>query len=144
MNRKPVIDYNLVADGLLFATAGYRCRYFGTPSWEKPHWLEENKGRYRRLDDVLQEFAQPGQPDNVGAAPTEPNCGTSFGDIRKECGDNDNVSLVRTRPEDRSPPRQLTSLPASSVPLLTDDSQIGANLRVCADEEDRADFDRRG
>jgi hypothetical protein len=27
-----------------------------------------------------------------------------------------------------------------SVPLLTDDSQIGANLRVCADEEDRADF----
>jgi hypothetical protein len=31
-----------------------------------------------------------------------------------------------------------------SVPLLTDDSQIGANLRVCADEEDRADFDRRG
>jgi hypothetical protein len=34
-------------------------------------------------------------------------------------------------------------LPAS-VPLLTDDSQIGANLRVCADEEDRTDFDRRG
>jgi hypothetical protein len=27
--------------------------------------------------------------------------------------------------------------------LLTDDSQIGANLRVCADEEDRADFDQR-
>ena len=32
----------------------------------------------------------------------------------------------------------------ASVPLLTDDSQIGANLRICADEEDRADFDRRG
>jgi hypothetical protein len=32
---------------------------------------------------------------------------------------------------------------ATSVPLLTDDSQIGANLRVCADEEDRADFDQR-
>jgi hypothetical protein len=31
-----------------------------------------------------------------------------------------------------------------SVPLLTDDSQIGANLRICADEEDRADFDRCG
>ena len=28
--------------------------------------------------------------------------------------------------------------------LLTQDSQIGANLRVCADEKDRADFDRRG
>ena len=33
---------------------------------------------------------------------------------------------------------------AASVPLLTHDSQIGANLRVCGDEEDRADFDRRG
>jgi len=27
----------------------------------------------------------------------------------------------------------------ASVPLLTNDSQIGANLRVCADEENRAD-----
>jgi hypothetical protein len=32
---------------------------------------------------------------------------------------------------------------ASSVRLLTDDSQIGANLRVCADEKDRAGFDPR-
>jgi putative ABC transport system substrate-binding protein len=31
----------------------------------------------------------------------------------------------------------------ASVPLLTDDSQIGANLRVCADEEDQAHFDQR-
>jgi transposase len=28
--------------------------------------------------------------------------------------------------------------------LLTDDSQIGANLQVCADEENRADWDQRG
>src|SRR3979490_399953 len=33
---------------------------------------------------------------------------------------------------------------ATSVPLLTGDSQIGANLRVCADEENRADLDQRG
>jgi hypothetical protein len=32
----------------------------------------------------------------------------------------------------------------ASVPLLTDDSQIGANLRFCADEENRANFDQRG
>ena len=32
----------------------------------------------------------------------------------------------------------------SSVPLLTDDSQIGANLQVCPDEENRADWDQRG
>jgi hypothetical protein len=30
-----------------------------------------------------------------------------------------------------------------SVPSLTKDSQIGTDLRVCADEENRADFDRR-
>jgi hypothetical protein len=32
----------------------------------------------------------------------------------------------------------------TSVPLLTDDSQIGANLQVCTDEENRADWDQRG
>jgi hypothetical protein len=31
----------------------------------------------------------------------------------------------------------------SSVLPLTDDSQIGADLRVCADEEDPTDFDQR-
>src|SRR6516165_12445189 len=30
----------------------------------------------------------------------------------------------------------------ASVPSLTDDSQIGAKLRVCADEENRADCDQ--
>ena len=32
----------------------------------------------------------------------------------------------------------------SSVPLLTDDLQMGANLRFCADEENRADCGQRG
>jgi hypothetical protein len=32
---------------------------------------------------------------------------------------------------------------APSVSSLTTGSQIGAKLRVCADEEDRADFDWR-
>jgi hypothetical protein len=31
---------------------------------------------------------------------------------------------------------------SASVLSLTEDSQIGADLRVCADEEDRADFDQ--
>jgi hypothetical protein len=30
-----------------------------------------------------------------------------------------------------------------SVLSLTQDSQIGANQRICADAEDRADFDQR-
>jgi hypothetical protein len=32
----------------------------------------------------------------------------------------------------------------ASVLSLTEDSQIGANLRIFADEEDRANFDQRG
>lgn len=31
----------------------------------------------------------------------------------------------------------------ASVPGLTKDSQIGLDLRVCADAEDRTDFDQR-
>ena len=31
----------------------------------------------------------------------------------------------------------------ASVPMLTDDSQIGSDLRVCADEKDRTDIDQR-
>ena len=68
MNRETVIDSNLIVDGLLFATTGYRCRYLGTSNRDKPRWLEDNKGGYQRIEDVLQESAQLGQPDNVGVA----------------------------------------------------------------------------
>jgi hypothetical protein len=115
MNRKPVIDYSLVADGLLFAAHRDRCRYLGTSNTEKPRWLEENKGRYRYLDDVEQESTQLGRPDNVEAATTGPNCGTSPRDVRKDGGDDDNSSSVRTLPEHRSPQHQPTSLPAPAV-----------------------------
>ena len=33
--------------------------------------------------------------------------------------------------------------PAASVPVLTNDSQIGSDLRVWADEDDRTDFDQQ-
>ena len=45
-----------------------------------------------------------------------------------------NVTNVTVTTSDTTPP---------SVALLTDNSQIGANLQVCADEENRADFDQR-
>jgi LacI family transcriptional regulator len=40
--------------------------------------------------------------------------------------------------------RRLAVEMVATVPLLTDDSQIGANLQVCPDEENRADWDQRG
>jgi hypothetical protein len=36
-----------------------------------------------------------------------------------------------------------TAASSASVLSLTQDSQIGANQRICADAEDRADFDQR-
>jgi hypothetical protein len=48
----------------------------------------------------------------------------------------------QTRPFLESFPLLLTGKD-SSVPLLTYDSQIGVNLRFCADEKDRSNFDQR-
>ena len=52
---------------------------------------------------------------------------------------------VKVRKIFASEPNGSAAAPAvqTSVLTLTDDSQIGANLRVCADEKDRADFDQR-
>jgi hypothetical protein len=72
VNRKPEIDCSLVHDGFQFATHGDRCSYIGTSSAEKAHWLEQNKGRYQRVEDVQQE-PQLGSPDHVGMAPTGPS-----------------------------------------------------------------------
>lgn len=115
MNRKTVIDDKLVADGLLFTTAGYRCRYLGTPNWDKPRWLKENRGRYQRIEDVVREPAQLGQPDDVVAGRTEPNREPSSRDIAKDARDDDKVSLVGTVPEHRSPSSQTTCLSAPPV-----------------------------
>ena len=65
-----------VADGLLFATGGDRCRYLGQWSWDKPNWLKQSEGRYRRIEDVLGDGA-PKTPSveaevNPDAGPTEP------------------------------------------------------------------------
>ena len=45
----------------------------------------------------------------------------------------------------RSPPEQeaICQEHHASVSMLTNDSQIGSDLRVCADEDDRMDFDQQ-
>jgi hypothetical protein len=48
----------------------------------------------------------------------------------------------RQRAKDKTGARRRDSRGGASVLSLTQDSQIGANLRICADEEDRADFDQ--
>jgi hypothetical protein len=137
MIRETVIDSNLIVDGLLFATPGHRCRYLGTSNRDKPRWLEDNKGGYHRIEDVLQESAQLGRPHDVGVALSEPNCDPSSRDIGKDADDDHNVSLIGTLPEHRSPPHQPTSLPEpaiESVPNGPTQPELLARAKVATNE----------
>jgi hypothetical protein len=104
-DRKPVIDYTRIADGLLFATPTDRYHYVGQWSWEKSQWLEQNPDKWRRLEDVEQEIAQlrsPVEPETtLEAGPAEPN-GQKSSPTRKDA-DDESVSLVGTTPEPCSP-----------------------------------------
>jgi hypothetical protein len=115
VNRKPGIDCSLVHDGLRFATHGDRCRYVGTSSAEKAHWLEQNKGRYQPIEDVQQE-PQLGSPDHVGMAPTGPSTAaptretegpqtqaTPFGDPGRKRGRRDRSQLDKQKFPARNP-----------------------------------------
>ncbi|HEV2626348.1 MAG TPA: hypothetical protein VGV62_14780 [Xanthobacteraceae bacterium] len=90
-NRKPVINYTRVADGILFATHGDRCRYLGTLVRNRPQWLKDNPGSWRRIEDVQREAASTVPPVesqiNVIAAPSGPNGQTSSHDVRKDSGE---------------------------------------------------------
>jgi hypothetical protein len=114
MNRKPVIDYTRVAEGLVFDDHGLRCRYLGKTSSQKPQYLKEIAGRWRSIEDVQREAAQPAAPVesdvNVVAASSGPNGQMSSHDARKDGDDEDGVALVDALPGDCSPPCEPTLL----------------------------------
>jgi hypothetical protein len=66
---KPGIDYTRVANGFQFDTPRLRSQYLGKTTREKPRFLEEHRGQFQRVEDVLRESAQ--SPDGIGAARTE-------------------------------------------------------------------------
>ena len=104
-----VFDRARTADGLLFATGGDRCRYLGKSSREKPDWLKQNEGKYRRIEDVLREDA-PRMPSveaeiNPGAGPAEPANSSSSPEVRNDGDDKDDVALADPLLGDRSRPR---------------------------------------
>jgi hypothetical protein len=111
-HSKPVIDYTRVADGFLFDTHRLRCQYLGKTTREKPAWLEQHKGKFKRLEDVEREAASLAAPVesevNVIAASSAPNSQMS---ARKDGDDEDDVALVDTLTEDRSPPHEPASPP---------------------------------
>ena len=92
-----------------------RGRYLGQWSWEKPDWLKQNEGRYRRIEDVLREDA-PGTPSveaeiNLDAGPAEPADSSSSPETRNDGDDKDDVASADAPLGDRSRPCEPTSLP---------------------------------
>ena len=129
-----MIDKSRVADGLLFATGGERCRYLGKSRRERADWLKQNEGRYRRIEDVLRDDA-PRVPSveaeiNLGAGPAEPADSSSFAEVRNDGDDKDDVPLA-----DGSARRLLTSVRAD---IATDASErkrreakaVGGDLEI--------------
>ena len=116
-----VFDRSRVADGYLFATHRDRCLYLGKSARDRLHWLKENPGKWRSLEDVEQEVARlrPAveSETNLEAGPAEPNGQTSSHDVRKDGGEESDVTLVDTPAGDCSLPYQPTSLPVP-VPAI--------------------------
>ena len=50
-----MIDQSRVADGFLFATHRDRGLYLGKSVDDRPQWLRDNVGKWRRVEDVRQE-----------------------------------------------------------------------------------------
>jgi hypothetical protein len=75
--RKCDVDAWIAAGGdLLFATHRDRALYLGRSVRDRPLWLKENPGTWRRIQSLQQEV--PVQPlaeseSNVGTIPARPN-----------------------------------------------------------------------
>lgn len=109
------LDKSRIYDGLVFDTPGERCRYIGTWVRDRPQWLKQNIGRWRRIEDVQQEAASPAPPVeseiNLEAEPAGPNGQTSSRGVQDNGGDEGDVALVGAPLGDCSRPSVPTSLP---------------------------------
>ena len=110
-----VFDESRTAEGFLFATHNDRWHYLGQWSWDKPDWLKQNEGRYRRIEDVLRDGA-PGTPPveaeiNPDAGPAEPADSSSSPEVRNDGDDKGDVASADPLFGDRSRPREPTSPP---------------------------------
>ena len=111
-----MIDQTRVVGDLLFATNSDRCFYLGKSARDQLRWLEENPGKWRRIEDVRREDA-PRAPSveaeiDLGAEPAEPADSSSFPEVRNDGDDKDDVTLADDLLGDCSPPCEPTSLPA--------------------------------
>ena len=112
-----VFDRARTAEGFLFATHNDRARYLGQWSRDKPNWLKQNEGRYRRIEDVLRDGA-PETPSveaeiKLDPRPAEPVNSSSSPEVRNGGNDKDDVASADALLEDRSRPRESMSPPTS-------------------------------
>jgi len=121
-----VIDQSRVAEGLLFDEHRDRCIYLGLWSWQKPQWLKDNAGKWRRLEDVQREAASLAAPVEsevkVVAASSGPNGQMSSHDVRKDGDDEDGIALVDTLSEDCSSPHEPASSPTPVTVTVTNET----------------------
>ena len=69
LNREPAaIDQSLVVGDLVFATPRDRCLYIGTSIRDRPLWLEEHTGDWRRIEGVQREAVSPRMTEPVATA----------------------------------------------------------------------------
>ncbi len=115
-----------VCDGILFAEHRDRILYIRTLVRDRPQWLKENAGKWRRIEDIRREAASLAAPVesevNVVAASSAPNGQMSSHDARKDGDDEDDVAFVDTLTEDRSPPHE----PASPPTPVNENAPIGS------------------
>jgi hypothetical protein len=112
-DRSP-IDQAPTCDGLLFPTLFEMNRYIVTSVRDRPQWLKNNLGYWRRIEDVLQEIASrqpPGQSKvDLGAEPAGTNDQKSPG-IQLHNDDKDDAAVVHTPAGDCPPSDGPTSAP---------------------------------
>jgi hypothetical protein len=103
------INKALTFDGFVFPTQFDRIRYIVTLVRDRPQWLENNPGKWRRIKDVQQEIAarRPRAESlvDLDAEPAGPNDQTSPG-IQHHVDDKDDMAIVY-----RSSPNETTSAP---------------------------------
>jgi hypothetical protein len=142
-----VIDQTRVCEGLLFATHRDRCLYIGLWSWQKLQWLKEHPDKWRCLEDVEQEVAQlssPVAPVITEAGPAEPNGQTSSHNVRKDGGEESDVTLVDTPPGGSSPPCQPECVPATmneNVPSGSTQTELPPGAEAATRETNESETD---
>ena len=104
-----------VCDGILFAEHRDRIFYIRTLVRDRPQWLKENAGKWRRIEDIRREAASLAAPVEsevkVVAASSGPNGQMSSHDVRKDGDVEDDGTLVDTPAGNSSAPYQPTSPP---------------------------------